>query len=188
MTQLEARGENAPAPGGPRVTQPVERALEKVQAGYKGQDMPLGAYTVLMGLYGLSVGGLLWAASRKKDRPMAENVKLADVIVLGVATHKVSRLITKDWVTSPLRAPFTEYKSTTGAGEVEETARGQGMQLAMGQLLTCPWCTGAWVAALMTTGFALKPRLMRLVSAIFAVETISDNLHLAYAAIKEREK
>jgi hypothetical protein len=109
---------------------------EGIQAGYKGERMPLGAYTALMGLYGLTVGGMLWAASRKKDRPFADEVKLSDVLLLGVATHKVSRLITKDWVTSPIRAPFTEYKGTAAAGEVEEEARGEGMQLATGQLLT----------------------------------------------------
>ena len=66
--------------------------------------------------------------------------------MLGIATHKLSRLITKDWVTSPFRAPFTKFKEADGVGEVTEEARGTGMQQAIGELVTCPWCVGPWVA------------------------------------------
>lgn len=104
-------------------------------AGYKGQDAPLGGYAVLMGLYGAAFAGFL-LARRRSGRPLPERPALADIVLLGVATHKVSRLITKDWVTSPLRAPFTEYKGEAGAGELEEKARGEGMQKAVGQLFT----------------------------------------------------
>ncbi len=138
MTQAAAQDQAAPPQRQQRAGKTAQSAgqPQSVLAGYKGKDAPLGGYAALMGLYGLTVGGMLWAASRNKDRPLADSVKLGDILLLGVATHKVSRLITKDWVTSPIRAPFTEYKESTGEGEVEEKARGEGMQLAMGQLLT----------------------------------------------------
>lgn len=39
---------------------------------------------------------------------------------------EVQGLITKDWVTAPLRAAFTEYQGSSGAGEVTEKPRGKG--------------------------------------------------------------
>lgn len=109
---------------------------QDVFAGYGGgEEMPLGAFSVLVGLYGASFAGFL-LAMKKTGRPLPEKVRLGDLLLLGVATHKLSRLITKDWVTSPLRAPFTEYHGSDGAGEVSDRARGQGMQRALGELFT----------------------------------------------------
>jgi hypothetical protein len=110
-------------------------ARQSIVAGYEGgESMPLGAFSVLMGLYGAAFGGFLLTASRT-GRKLAK-IGISDLLLLGVATHKVSRLLTKDWVTAPLRAPFTRYEGSTGAGEVNENARGSGMQRALGELFT----------------------------------------------------
>src|SRR4051812_7980803 len=49
-------------------------------------------------------------------RILRSRVKLdgRDILLLGVATHKLSRIITKDAVTSFLRAPFTRYDEPLG--------------------------------------------------------------------------
>lgn len=107
-----------------------------VVAGYHGgEEMPLAAFAGLIGLYGASFGAFL-LATKQRDRPLPERIALGDLLLLGVATHKLSRLITQDWVTSPLRAPFTEYHGSSGAGEVSDKARGKGMQRALGELFT----------------------------------------------------
>ncbi len=46
--------------------------------------------------------------------------------MVGMATHKVSCPLTKDKVTSFLRAPFTRFQGANGHGEVEEQPRGTG--------------------------------------------------------------
>ncbi len=46
---------------------------------------------------------------------MPERIGPGDILLLGVATHKLGRLLAKDWVTSFLRAPFTTFKGG-GAG------------------------------------------------------------------------
>ena len=48
----------------------------------------------------------------------------SDVVLLRIATHKLSRVVAKDLVTSPFRAPFVRFETSAGAGEVEEEARG----------------------------------------------------------------
>ena len=68
------------------------------------------------------LGGL--AALHRSGRELPERVGLGDVVLVATATQKLSRLITRDRVTSFLRAPFTRYQEAAGHGEVEEAARG----------------------------------------------------------------
>jgi hypothetical protein len=173
------------------MVQPDRDAVERpaadldLAAGYHAPPgTPLGGYVVLVGVYNALFAAALLAA-RRRERRLAERPTLGDVLLLGVATHKLARLITKDWVTSPLRAPFTQYQEDAGAGELHEKARGAGMRRALGDLLTCPWCTGAWVAAAFGWGLALAPRVTRACAIVFAAETVADFLHLAYDRAKE---
>ena len=108
-------------------------------SGYnKGDDeRPLRAYALLAIVYNTIFGGFLLLARRRgKMDELARQATLGNVLLYGVATHKLSRLIAKDWVTSPLRAPFTTYEGHASGSEVNETPRGHGMQLALGELIT----------------------------------------------------
>ena len=106
-----------------------------------------------------------------------------DIVMLGVATHKIGRIITKDWVTSPLRAPFVEYTESAGSGEVKERSRGHGLQRATGDLLTCPWCIAPWVAGTLYSLFLMNPRAARIVAAGFTSVAVSDFLQHAHMAV-----
>jgi len=101
-------------------------------SGYKGgEEMPLVGYATLVGVYNAALaGGLLMA--KQSDRDLPERASYSDLVLLGIATHKLGRIISKDWVTSPLRAPFTECQESAGGGEVSEKSRGEGLQRAMG--------------------------------------------------------
>ena len=125
-------------------------------------------------------------AARVTGRRPPERPHPADVVLVGVATHKLSRLLAKSKATSFLRAPFTEYEEPSGTGEVEEHARGDGVRLAIGELLTCPYCLSQWVAAGFSTGLVLSPRATRLVAASYCSQTIADFLQLAFRACDDR--
>jgi Protein of unknown function (DUF1360) len=162
-------------------------AAESLVAGYKGgEEMPLAGYVTLVGVYNAAFAAMLLAA-KNSGRDLPKKVSVTDLILMGVATHKLTRLITKDWVTAPLRAPFTEYKESAGGGEVIEKSRGEGLQRAIGDLVTCPWCSAPWVAATLGFGFVFAPRVTRFVSGVFAAVTISDFLQHAYEAAKEKK-
>jgi hypothetical protein len=115
-------------------SKPAEgEAFRSLFCGYSDEDIPLGSYAQLLGIYGAAVAGLLLAA---KDR-LPERISAADVLLLSLATHKLTRLVAKDKVTAPLRAPFVRYCGTGSApNEVEETPRGSGMRRALGELFT----------------------------------------------------
>jgi uncharacterized protein DUF1360 len=149
-----------------------------------GEGRPLASYAVLTGSFFAALAGALVAAratGREIDRP-----GLTDVALAGLATQKVSRLITKDKVTSFIRAPFTRFQEASGHGELEEAARGDGMRYAVGELLVCPYCIAQWVAGSFAAGWVLAPRTTRLLSAMWAAQGIADGVQLAYSAGKQQ--
>jgi hypothetical protein len=145
------------------------------------EERPLGSYAILAGTYGSALAGSL-IALRARGHRLPERFTAPDVLMLGVATHKLSRLIAKDKVTSFLRAPFTRFQEPSGQGEVEEEPCGHGVRLAVGELLVCPYCLAQWVATGLTVGLVCAPRLTRLLNTVFVAHTISDFLQVAYRA------
>jgi hypothetical protein len=150
-----------------------------------GQRPPLLAYAVTVGIFNALFGAALLIA-RRSGRELPERVGAADLVSIGVASHKVSRLISKDKVTSPLRAPFTEFEEEGGPGEFEEASRGSGARKAIGELLVCPYCLGLWVVAGFSLGLLFAPRLTRFLASVFSALTISDFLQIAYKAAEEK--
>jgi Protein of unknown function (DUF1360) len=156
---------------------------EDAVAGYAPQDeRPLGAYTGLTAAFGVALGGALIALRRE----LPERIAARDLALAGIATHKLSRLLAKDKVTSFIRAPFTRYQEPAGHGELEEAPRGSGARYAIGELLVCPYCLAQWVAAGFVVGLVAAPRPTRVVAGIYAAETLADFLQLAYAAAEDR--
>src|SRR3954451_6553265 len=142
---------------------------------------PLGGYALLTGVFSaLFAGGLVVAA--RSDRGLPERLGVQDLIVGGLATHKLSRLITKDKVTGFARAPFTRFQESSGHGEVEEAARGRGLRYAVGELLVCPYCIGQWIAGGFVVGYVHAPRATRMIAAMSTMHAVSDALQLAYSA------
>ncbi len=129
----------------------------------------------------VAAGGLWFARSRHRLPP---TIPPGDLTLMSVSTFKVSRLITKDKVTAAVRAPFVEYQEDAGPAEVSETTRGgNGLTEAIGELLTCPYCIGQWVATALVALYVWQPRLARTVSSLFAVVTGADFLQQAWVAV-----
>ena len=99
-------------------------SVQEIIAGYAGGDeMPLTSYAIIMGVYNPALASLLLVA-HSSGRRLPDRIASSDLMLLGVATYKLSRLISSDRVTSPLRAPFTEYVAPAGTSEVKEKVRG----------------------------------------------------------------
>ena len=148
-------------------------------------DRPLGGYVAVVGVYGALTGASALAV-RALGRKLPERLDASDIALLAVATHKVSRLLTKDPVTSPFRAPLTAYEGQAGPAEVRERPRRSGVLHAVGELVTCPFCVGQWVATAMVGGLLVAPRLTRVVAAGMTVVAAADALNLAYDAAQQR--
>jgi uncharacterized protein DUF1360 len=156
-------------------------------AGYQPphDHRPLGGYSTLSAIFGVSfVGGLV--AARCAGRPLPTELSVKDVVLTGLATQKLSRLLTKEKATSFLRAPFTTFQDATGHGEVEEAARGEGLRRAVGELVICPYCIAQWIAGAFIVGHVAAPRLTRLLTSMWTAHALADAVQVAYSAAEKR--
>ena len=150
------------------------------------EHRPLDGYVAAMGAFG-ALAAALATAAKVTGRTVPERPATQDVLLISIATHKLSRLIAKESVTSPLRAPFTRYAEPSGAAEINEEVRDQGSSIrhSVGELITCPFCLAVWVATGLTGGLVLAPRLTRLAATAMTATAVSDFLQMAYSIAKE---
>jgi hypothetical protein len=155
--------------------------------GYSPDDpKALGGHAVLMLAYNGSVAAFA-LTQRRARRQLPERVPAGDLVLLSIATYKLSRLIAKDRITSLVRAPFTRFKGPSDRpGEVSEEPRGEGLRYAIGELLVCPYCLGQWVGTGLLAGYIRDPRLTRTVATAFTVVAGSDLLQEAWVAVDRR--
>ncbi|MCE3552967.1 DUF1360 domain-containing protein [Pseudonocardia sp. RS11V-5] len=161
-----------------------DRARSEAEQYRQGQDRPLGGYVVVMAIFGAIVSAV--AGITAATRRTVPTLSVKDLVLLTVATHKLSRTITKDAVTSPLRAPFAQYADTAGPAEVmEEPRKESSLRHGVGELLTCPFCLGLWIATGFAIGLVFAPRPTRLVLGTFTALAGADFLQLAYSAAQQ---
>ncbi|MFE6423891.1 MULTISPECIES: DUF1360 domain-containing protein [Streptomyces] len=150
-----------------------------------GDDTPLRGYATLATTFVAGAGVFALTAWRRGLR-LPDTVPAWDVALLGTATFKASRLLTKDKVTSFLRAPFTRREREGEGSEVMDAPRGTGLRRAVGDLVSCPFCTSTWVAGGLVGTYAVAPRAARLVCAGLSAVVVSDWLQYAWSATEQR--
>lgn len=156
--------------------------------GYAPEDerFPLGSRLAMSSGFVAAFATFL-VGQRRSDRGLPERIETRDLALVAGASFKLGRMIAKEKVSAPIRAPFTEYQGKADApGEVDERPRGTGPRAALGELLTCPYCLGMWVVSALTVGLVTAPRETRLVASILSALGVSDFLQVAYRALVAR--
>lgn len=151
----------------------------------QGAERPLSGYLLIMSVFAGMVGlaGVIGALT---GRSLPRQIAPYDLALITAGTHKLSRMISKDAVTSPLRAPFTRYRGAGGPAEVMEQARDEGpVRHVLGELLTCPFCLDMWVATGFIIGLVFAPRFTRVLAATFTALAGADFLQLWYARAQQ---
>ncbi|MFF8973890.1 DUF1360 domain-containing protein [Streptomyces sp. NPDC014995] len=143
------------------------------------EDVPLGGYAVLAGTF-TTAAAVYAGVARRRGIQLPHHVPPWDVALLGTATYKAARLLSRDKVTSFLRAPFTRRKGQALGAEVMDEPRGTGVRRAVGDLVSCPFCVSVWVAGTLVGAYAWTPRATRLVCAGLGAVTLSDWLQYAW--------
>ncbi|MEU4253652.1 DUF1360 domain-containing protein [Amycolatopsis sp. NPDC026612] len=168
------------------VVKEVTEKAKRVQRSYAGEaDRPLAGYVGVMGTYSALVGGLT-LLGRALGARIPNRIGFGDTVLLGAATFKASRLLAKDAVTSPLRAPFTRYEESAGDDELNESVPGRGhVEHAVGELLSCPFCLNVWIGTGLAGGLVIAPRVTRLAATVLTAVGVADALHLLYDAGKK---
>ncbi len=131
-------------------------------------------YAALTVTYASLLGALAYA-SRSKDP-----VERAELVPLTVATFALAKLIGKEKVESWVRAPFLEE---TAEGK---RPKGRGLRFAIGELLSCTRCLGAW-SALGLVGLRMaSPKTSRTVNSVLAASAGNDFMQTTFAWLTSR--
>ena len=142
---------------------------------------PNTAYAAIMGTFvsGLAGAGLLAKALGRDP----EQQRPIDLVILGIATFKAARTISRDEVTSFIREPFVEGEAHEGG---EDPIESGDIRQAIGELVTCTRCIGTWVAAGLTTTQVVAPRFGRLLTWTLASAGANDFLQASFAALTSK--
>lgn len=141
------------------------------------KDAPRGGYAMIMAIF-FTVFAAVASTLRRNPSVLSTTPPARDIALLGIATFRLSRLLTADRVTSILRRPVVEE----GVGEeqiegvVQKPREEGGIVQAVGELVTCPWCISVWAAAFNVYLLTLFPRLGRLFLLIMSSSGISQLL------------
>jgi hypothetical protein len=143
---------------------------------------PYRAYAVIMGTFagGLALAGAL---ARALGRDPRHETPL-DLAALSLATFKTARTISRDGVTSFIRAPFVEGEA--GTGEAEQPIETGDLQQAIGELVTCSRCIGTWAAAGLATTQIVAPRFGRVLTWSLAAAGVNDFLQAGFVALTSK--
>jgi uncharacterized protein DUF1360 len=137
-------------------------------------ERPLPEYAALTAAFGAVLGGFLVLARRR----LPDRIAFGDMARVGLASYKIGRLVAKDDVTSWVRAPVTRDTETS-------EPKPKGVERALGELVTCPYCVGVWAASGLSYALVLYPRQTRLVTTIFGAQAVADFLNAAFVKLKE---
>lgn len=160
------------------------RVREEADEYRAGAPRPLSGYVLVMAVFAavlVAAAGAVAATGRR----LPADVRLYDLVLMSVCTHKLSRLVSKDAVTSPLRSPFTRFAESGEPAEVSEEVRHTSqLRHAAGELLTCPFCMDLWIATGCAIGMVFAPRFTRLVAATMSAMAGADFLQILYSRLQ----
>ncbi|MBC7172433.1 MAG: DUF1360 domain-containing protein [Polyangiaceae bacterium] len=149
-----------------------------------GGTSPFSAYELLSGIFNVALLRLA-STNRAKER-FRGPIQWGDIALIGTATHKLTLILTRDRVTMPLRAPFTLQRDEGPGGHREEQPERRGLRRALGELLTCQYCTAPWVATGLVAGHVVAPEATRVVTSVFSAVALSDVLNRAYGILRAK--
>jgi hypothetical protein len=123
-------------------------------------------YAKLNAIYaGLFVAVL--AGARMRDGSDDE-IPVRELVPLGAATFALAKVIAREKIGTWMREPFVEDP----AGE--RKPRGTRLQRAVGELVTCTRCVGAWSALGIVGLRVIDPRTGRIVTNVLAASAAND--------------
>jgi hypothetical protein len=131
-------------------------------------------YAALNAVYALLLAGV---AVGLRDR---EPIRPAELVPLGAATFAISKVVAREKIGSWVREPFVEDAVHGGR------PRGRRLQRALGELVTCSRCVGAW-SALGVVGLRLwAPRAGRVAATVLAASAVNDFMQAGFAYLRDR--
>jgi hypothetical protein len=131
-------------------------------------------YAALSAGYGALTGAVL-VASRARG---VKAIEAGELPVMGLATFALAKLVAKEKVDSWVREPFLEERP-----DGERRPKGRRMRYAVGELLSCTRCVGAWSALGLVGLRLLRPREAQVVLPTLALAAANDWLQTGFTTL-----
>jgi hypothetical protein len=123
-------------------------------------------YAALSAVYGLLLAGTAFSARDRSAIPASE------LPALAAASFALSKLVVHEKVESWMRRPFVD--------EAARRPKGRRLRYAVGELLTCTRCTGAWSALGLVALRVHSPTAGRTVATVLAASAGNDLLQAGF--------
>ena len=94
------------------------------------------------------------------------------VIVFGLASFRLTRLLVFDKITEGLRRPFFNEKEIDG--DIYLLPYEKGVRGWIGKLLSCYWCTGIWASGGLLGGYFLWPEVFLALVCLLAIAAVGS--------------
>ena len=120
--------------------------------------------------------------ARRRPPDGASAISPEELPVLALATFALADTVAKEKVSTWLRQPFVEED----AEHHPLAPKGQGMQRAVGELLTCTRCVGTWSALLLVGIRTASPVAGRATANVLALAGANDLLQSCFRILVER--
>jgi Protein of unknown function (DUF1360) len=135
-------------------------------------------YGALNAVYAALLAAAILAARERSSRE--DPIAATELLPMAAATFALSKAVAREKIGSWIREPFVADEH--GASE---PAR-ERMRRAVGELLTCTRCVGAWSALGIVGLRAVSPPTGRIVTAVFATSALNDFGQAAFRVLCNR--
>jgi hypothetical protein len=125
-------------------------------------------YAKLNAAYGVLLTAMVLAT---RERGREDPIKTRELIPLGAATFALAKVVAKEKIGTWVRDPFVD---------ADQRPRGSRLRAAVGELVTCTRCVGAW-SALTVVGLRMAdPPAGRTVTNVLAASAANDWLQSGF--------
>ena len=136
--------------------------------GMDGETRPVD-YAAINAVW-ISLAAALVASTR--GRASRDPITNAELIPLAAATFAVSKAVARERIGSWVREPFVE--------EGDQRPKGNRIRRAVGELVTCTRCVGAWSALAVVSLRVAEPTSGRTVTNVLAASAMNDWLQAGF--------
>jgi hypothetical protein len=128
-------------------------------------------YLTLNAVYGTLLVGILIAT---RERAREDPIQGRELIPIAGATFALAKVVAREKIGTWVRDPFVEVENG------ERRPRGARLQRAVGELLTCTRCVGAWSALAVVGVRMADPPTGRTVTNVLAASAANDWLQSSF--------
>jgi hypothetical protein len=154
------------------VAHAIEQSPAAVRRDGEGPDPLPRDYAAINAVYGALLVGVLVATSGREQ----DQISGAELVPLGAASFALSKMIARERIGAWVREPFVDDPVHA------HRPRGRRVRRALGELVVCTRCVGAWSALGLVGLRVASPQAGRTVTAVLATSAVNDFLQAGFKA------